>query len=363
MPRKRLVPDRSGRVVRIAGPAGLTVRCEPFRPSCGSGDRSARETSMRTRRNLAGRFVGAMAALAVVSFGTPLHAQTPFVPYFGKNQIRYDTFRWHIYTDRSFRDLLLSRDRAASRTGRQLRRKRVPADQRGPEARSRLQSPAHRLQDEQRVPGAERRARRRAGRRRRVRGAVPRPDGAADRRAPGPALPAHRPRAHAHLRVRHHPAGPDSPERAPVGERRPLRLHDRRVAADRSDDDPRRRRLRHRAEDDGSRRLRRVQQPSPHLQPGPRRLRVHRVEVGQGRPAAVPLLAAQERHRRRRRRLRRGVPPQARGVRPAVREVPEGPLQAVPRQGTARRLRAQPRAQPSADEVHDRALGRALPFG
>jgi len=57
---------------------------------------------MRTRRNLAGRFVGAMAALAVVSFGTPLHAQTPFVPYFGKNQIRYDTFRWHIYTTDHF---------------------------------------------------------------------------------------------------------------------------------------------------------------------------------------------------------------------------------------------------------------------
>src|SRR6476620_5440168 len=87
---------------RIAGPAGLTVRCELFRPSCGSGDRSARETSMRTRRNLAGRFVGAMAALAVVSFGTPIHAQTPFVPYFGKNQIPYDTFRWHIYTTDHF---------------------------------------------------------------------------------------------------------------------------------------------------------------------------------------------------------------------------------------------------------------------
>src|SRR5262245_24770206 len=57
---------------------------------------------MRTRRNLAGRFVGAMAALAVVSFATPIHAQTPFVPYYGKNQIRYDTFRWHIYTTDHF---------------------------------------------------------------------------------------------------------------------------------------------------------------------------------------------------------------------------------------------------------------------
>ena len=39
------------------------------------------------------------------------------------------------------------------------------------------------------------------------------------------------------------------------------------------------------------------------LQPRARRVRVHRVEVGQGRPAAVPLRAAQERHRRRRQRL------------------------------------------------------------
>ena len=47
------------------------------------------------------------------------------------------------------------------------------------------------------------------------------------------------------------------------------------------------------------RRLRRVQQPAPDLQPRARGVRVHRVAVGQGRPAAIPLLAAQERDRRR----------------------------------------------------------------
>ena len=48
---------------------------------------------------------------------------------------------------------------------------------------------------------------------------------------------------------------------------------------------------------------------------------------------------AQERHRRRRQRLRGSVQAQARGVRRAVRQVPEGPVQAVPRQGAAGRLR------------------------
>ena len=57
---------------------------------------------MRTRRNVAGRFVGVIAALAVVAAAAPIQAQTPFVPYYGKNQIRYDTFRWHIYTTDHF---------------------------------------------------------------------------------------------------------------------------------------------------------------------------------------------------------------------------------------------------------------------
>ena len=32
----------------------------------------------------------------------PSSAQTPFVPYFGKNQIRYDNFHWHTYTSDHF---------------------------------------------------------------------------------------------------------------------------------------------------------------------------------------------------------------------------------------------------------------------
>ena len=76
--------------------------------------------------------------------------------------------------DRSLRDLLLPGARAASRAGRRLRRERLPADQRRPEARPVVQGAADPVQDAQRVRAAERRARRGAGRRRRVRRAVPR---------------------------------------------------------------------------------------------------------------------------------------------------------------------------------------------
>ena len=33
----------------------------------------------------------------------PASAQTPYVPYFGKNQIRYDKFEWHIYQTDHFK--------------------------------------------------------------------------------------------------------------------------------------------------------------------------------------------------------------------------------------------------------------------
>jgi len=36
-------------------------------------------------------------ALAVAASPGPAHAQTPYVPYFGKNQIRYDNFQWMTY--------------------------------------------------------------------------------------------------------------------------------------------------------------------------------------------------------------------------------------------------------------------------
>jgi hypothetical protein len=56
----------------------------------------------RTRRALAGRFAGALSALVVLAAAQAAQAQTPYVPYYGKNQVRYDTFRWQIYTTDHF---------------------------------------------------------------------------------------------------------------------------------------------------------------------------------------------------------------------------------------------------------------------
>ena len=56
----------------------------------------------RTRRDLAGRLVGAAAALIALAMAATTHAQTPFFPYHGKNQIRYDNFRWYTYTTDHF---------------------------------------------------------------------------------------------------------------------------------------------------------------------------------------------------------------------------------------------------------------------
>ena len=48
--------------------------------------------------------VAAAALVAALVVGPSLAAaQTPFVPYFGKNQIRYDNFRWQIYTTDHFK--------------------------------------------------------------------------------------------------------------------------------------------------------------------------------------------------------------------------------------------------------------------
>ncbi|MBI3047908.1 MAG: PD40 domain-containing protein [Acidobacteria bacterium] len=47
--------------------------------------------------------VAAIAVVAAVALAPSVAAaQTPFIPYYGKNQIRYDTFRWRIYTTDHF---------------------------------------------------------------------------------------------------------------------------------------------------------------------------------------------------------------------------------------------------------------------
>ena len=44
-----------------------------------------------------------LQAIALGAFGVgPAFAQTEYIPYFGKNQIRYDKFDWRIYTTDHF---------------------------------------------------------------------------------------------------------------------------------------------------------------------------------------------------------------------------------------------------------------------
>jgi len=57
--------------------------------------------STRTRRGAIR--VAAIAAIATSLLAPrPVSAQTPYIPYFGKNQIRYDNFKWQIYTTEHF---------------------------------------------------------------------------------------------------------------------------------------------------------------------------------------------------------------------------------------------------------------------
>jgi hypothetical protein len=46
--------------------------------------------------------LGLLVVLACVGWAGVVSAQTPFVPYFGKNNIHYDRFDWHIYTTDHF---------------------------------------------------------------------------------------------------------------------------------------------------------------------------------------------------------------------------------------------------------------------
>jgi hypothetical protein len=58
---------------------------------------------MRTRLPaVAPSLVALVTAVVLVGHASLAAAQTPFVPYFGKNKIHYDTFEWHIYTTDHF---------------------------------------------------------------------------------------------------------------------------------------------------------------------------------------------------------------------------------------------------------------------
>src|SRR5918995_5282096 len=62
--------------------------------------RSAQRLFVPARRSSSG--VIAVLLLLAAGFVADAFAQTPYVPYFGKNKIRYNNFEWHIYTTDRF---------------------------------------------------------------------------------------------------------------------------------------------------------------------------------------------------------------------------------------------------------------------
>ena len=52
---------------------------------------------MRHSRMLPILVGSSIMALAALAMPAPVTAQTPFVPYFGKNRVHYNKFEWHIY--------------------------------------------------------------------------------------------------------------------------------------------------------------------------------------------------------------------------------------------------------------------------
>ena len=57
---------------------------------------------MSNRRRCGLPILAAAVAAALTLSAVPASAQTPYVPYFGKNQVRYDKFDWHIYPTEHF---------------------------------------------------------------------------------------------------------------------------------------------------------------------------------------------------------------------------------------------------------------------
>src|SRR5262245_4639379 len=83
----------------FAGTSASTVR------SRSPGAFTSEVPSMRTRvplPSLRSSTCACLVALLVTATAGAAAAQTPFIPYFGKNNIHYDTFEWKIYTTDHF---------------------------------------------------------------------------------------------------------------------------------------------------------------------------------------------------------------------------------------------------------------------
>ena len=161
----------------------------------------------------------------------PAAAQTPYIPYFGKNQIRYDKFDWYTYETDHFViyyypeiEPHLERMAGYAESAYQHVSSELKYDLAHKVPLILFQTSSE-FQQQNVIPGAAQEGV----------GAFAEPTRTAHRhadgRAAGPALPADRPRADAPVRVRHHPRLARPPRLAAVDSRGPGRLHDRRLAA------------------------------------------------------------------------------------------------------------------------------------
>ena len=204
-----------------------------------------------TRRALRLLPVAFCSLLALALPAGEVSAQTAFIPYFGKNQIRYDKFRWHIYTTDHFEIYYYPE------IEQHLERMAGYAESAYQHVSSELKHdlgfkvPLMLFKTQ---PSSSSRTSRRGGarRRRRVRRAEPRSHRAADGRAARPALSADHARADPRVRVRHHPARRWSAAACRCGSTKAWPTTWPASGAARSDDRARRRSRRHRAEDDAS---------------------------------------------------------------------------------------------------------------
>ena len=287
-------------------------------------------------RSLTGLALGIAAVSALlVGHAGPAAAQTGFIPYFGKNNIHYDTFEWQVYQTDHFEiyyypELEKHLERIAGYA--ESAYQKVSADLHhdlSSKVPMILFKTHSEFEQQNVIPGA---AQEGVGA---FVESVPRPDAPADRRSARSAVRPDRARADALLRERHHPAGADPPRRSAVGDGGVVGLRARRLGPRGPDDGAGRGRLRHRPGDERARRVRARWKPEARLQPRARGLRIHRGTVRQRGDSPVSVRAQEERHRRRRGRVRRSVQDAAGRIRSGLRALPQGAVQAVPRSGTA----------------------------
>jgi hypothetical protein len=251
---------------------------------------------MRARRSASACL---LAAAFIVASAGALNAQSTFAPYYGKNQIHYNTFDWHIYKTDHFEiyyypEIEQHLERVASYA--ESAYQHVSSDLRHDLAQKvplMIFKTHSEFEQENVIPGAAQE------------GVLAFAEGDRNRML----LPIDLPSDLLYGLITHeltHIFQYDIIPTSLIRRNIPLwvneggrRLRARHLGSARSHDGARRRGGRHRAEDEPDGGLRRYHQRPPGLQPGPRALRVHRSALGQGRRQTVSLFAAEERHRRR----------------------------------------------------------------